>query len=271
MTDRQKLLALIRGDKAMVKHLLNLAAEPELGTTVTSDERAAGLFMPLLAGHENERFAVAALDRRHRVVDIEVLTTGSDAFVVVDPKQILRWALTRERSVQSLLVAHNHPSGDPKPSQQDIEVTRRVSQACNAVGMTLLDHLVIGSTTRWTSLRSEGHVPQVAQSAALWASESGDEKPAEGRSRREVEIAWRRARRHSMDMVRLWDIVYEASGLLEYETCGSSVIVRPSSQLFGRTGHTWITIEAEDDVELFLALAQDDGGVQSHGNATTGA
>ncbi|NCY03783.1 MAG: hypothetical protein EBX36_12975, partial [Planctomycetia bacterium] len=68
-----------------------------------------------------------------------------------------RWALTRARPAAGIILAHNHPSGDPTPSSQDYEVTRRVVDAGRVLGLPLLDHLVVtDDQSRWESLAARG-------------------------------------------------------------------------------------------------------------------
>jgi DNA repair protein RadC len=154
MTPRQKLLEKIKGDPELVDRLL-MVAEPPQGIVMNSPESLVNIFSSLILGYQTERFAAIALDRRLRMIDCEVLTTGNDAFCIVDPKQVFRWALTRDRVPTAVVVAHNHPSGDPCWSPQDIEVTRRLKNAGEIVGIKLLDHLIIGNPG-WTSLAEAG-------------------------------------------------------------------------------------------------------------------
>lgn len=110
---------------------------------------------PLLAGHVQERLVCVALNRRQRVLAVETVTVGTDAFTIVDPRQVLRWLL--HHGASGLILAHNHPSGDAQPSQADVDVTRRIEAACRAVGLRLHDHLVVTDTT-FTSLADLGHI-----------------------------------------------------------------------------------------------------------------
>ena len=111
-------------------------------------EDAVSIVYPLIGVSDVERLAVVALSARNRVIDAEVLTVGSHGYTVVDPRQILRWALTRKRPCAGIVVAHNHPSGDPMPSSQDVDVTRRLRRACEVVGVTLVDHVVVTADVR---------------------------------------------------------------------------------------------------------------------------
>jgi DNA repair protein RadC len=72
----------------------------------------------------------------------------------VEPRQILFPALVR--GAAALVIFHSHPSGDPSPSLEDLSFTRRMAEACEALGVRLVDHLILGSTRRWVSLRERG-------------------------------------------------------------------------------------------------------------------
>ncbi|MCA9566709.1 MAG: JAB domain-containing protein [Myxococcales bacterium] len=120
------------------------------------------------AGLEVEELHGLYLDRRRTVVARRTLTRGSHAFTIVDPRQIYRVAL--QLGASAVILAHNHPSDDPEPSPQDIDVTARVARAGRVLGVPLLDHLVI-TRGRWTSLAALGHVPVTAEIASGWTSE----------------------------------------------------------------------------------------------------
>ena len=145
-TPRTRLLAAIKGNPALVDRLL-MVAEPPAGVTVNSPESAAAILVPMLAGHTTERLVALAFDRKGRLMGSTTLTTGSDAFTVVCPKQVYRWALMQGSSgASSVIIAHNHPSGDPTPSAQDREVTRRVKRAGEVIGIPMVDHIVVAGT-----------------------------------------------------------------------------------------------------------------------------
>ncbi len=120
----------------------SLRRPPDPPHLLRSPLDALELVGPPLRGLPHEELHGVYLDRRHRVLGQRRLTVGSDAFTVVDPRQVLRPALSL--SASAVILAHNHPSGDPTPSQQDRVVTRRVADAARIVGLRLLDHLVIG-------------------------------------------------------------------------------------------------------------------------------
>jgi DNA repair protein RadC len=122
---------------------------------------------PALRGLRDEELHVLLLDRRRRPLAVRRLTRGSDAFTVVDPRQVYREALSQ--GAAAVVLGHNHPSGDPEPSVQDREVTRRVAAAGRMLGVPLLDHLVVGSPG-WTSLAEEGEIQGWSDPTPSWVA-----------------------------------------------------------------------------------------------------
>lgn len=128
-------------------------ADAESRPQVTSPETAADLLVPELYGRDRERCVAALLDTRHRLVRVATVSVGSVDHTFMAPREILRDALLANAS--AIVLAHNHPSGDPEPSRDDESVTRRLVQAGRVVGLDVLDHLVVGGS-RWVSLARRG-------------------------------------------------------------------------------------------------------------------
>jgi len=151
-----------------------LAAAMELGRRsmrrpdplerVESVADATSLLEPGFRGLEHEELHALFLDRRHGVLAHRVLTCGSAAYTIVDPRQIFELALRLRAS--AIVLAHNHPSGDPEPSDQDLVITRRVEEAGRVLGVRLLDHLIMGAEHS-VSLAARGEL-KLGTSAAVW-------------------------------------------------------------------------------------------------------
>ncbi|MBW7921552.1 MAG: DNA repair protein RadC [Rubellimicrobium sp.] len=107
----------------------------------------------VMAHRETEQFRIFFLDRKNVLIADEEQARGTVDHVPVYPREVVRRAL--ELNASALILVHNHPSGDPTPSQSDIEMTRQVEQAADALGITLHDHLVIGKS-RELSFRASG-------------------------------------------------------------------------------------------------------------------
>lgn len=103
-----------------------------------------------------EHFVCLCLNTKNEVIRRETIFIGSLNASIVHPREVFSLVL-RTAGTASLLVAHNHPSGNSEPSREDIEVTRRLSEAGKLVGIELLDHVIIGDGS-YTSLKEKGYV-----------------------------------------------------------------------------------------------------------------
>lgn len=108
-----------------------------------------------MAHRETEQFRVLFLDRKNTLIADEAQAQGTVDHVPVYPREIVKRAL--ELNASALILVHNHPSGDPTPSQTDIDMTAQVERACAALGLTLHDHLIIGKSAE-LSFRSHGYL-----------------------------------------------------------------------------------------------------------------
>ena len=108
-----------------------------------------------MAHRETEQFRVLYLDRKNVLIADEDQARGTVDHVPVYPREVVKRAL--ELNASALILVHNHPSGDPTPSESDIEMTAKINDAAQALGLTLHDHLVIGRETE-LSFRSAGYL-----------------------------------------------------------------------------------------------------------------
>ncbi len=141
--------ALVLGAKASVA--------PVHLTALTSPEEAVVYVAPLLVVCRRERMVTVVLDAKNRPRRIAVVAEGTSDCCPVDTREVFRLALRTGGS--AIIVAHNHPSGDPSPSAEDVALTARLVAAGDLLGMPLLDHLIIGataSTPRFVSMAASG-------------------------------------------------------------------------------------------------------------------
>jgi DNA repair protein RadC len=122
---------------------------------LVSPEAAAEVLVPRLVGADRERCLSAVVDTKHRLLDVVTVSVGSLDRTFMAPREVFRDALLRNAA--AIVLAHNHPSGDPEPSRDDEQVTRRLVRAGEVVGVEVLDHLVVGGS-RWVSLARRGLV-----------------------------------------------------------------------------------------------------------------
>lgn len=130
-----------------------LLASPEDRLTIHSPSDVAQLLMAEMAHLEQENFRVLYLDTRNRLLGSDTVYVGSLNASHIRVAEVFRDAV--RRNCAGLIVAHNHPSGDPSPSREDVEVTRQLIAAGDLLSIELLDHLIIGQQ-RFVSLRERG-------------------------------------------------------------------------------------------------------------------
>lgn len=120
-----------------------LASRPlPLGAKLSSSAEVVESLRPRLAGSEREHFIAIPLDARNRAIGELHIATGSLTACPVSPADVFR-ALLREAAA-GVIVVHNHPSGEPSPSAEDLALTRRLDEAGELLGVPLIDHLIVG-------------------------------------------------------------------------------------------------------------------------------
>jgi len=130
-----------------------VASERPRLTSVKGPEDAARLLVEQMRYLAREHLKAVLLNTKNQVLGVEVVSIGSINSSVVHPREVFRVCI--KRSAAAVILAHNHPSGDPTPSPEDIEVTRRVLRAGRLLGIDVLDHLIIGDDC-YISLRQQG-------------------------------------------------------------------------------------------------------------------
>jgi len=120
---------------------------------IRTPDDVANLVKSQLKGKMKEHFLALLLDTRNRVIKTAVISVGSLDTSIVHPREVFKEALAD--SAASVIFAHNHPSGDPEASEDDIELTKRLTQAGEIMGIDVLDHIIIGNNS-YTSLKRRG-------------------------------------------------------------------------------------------------------------------
>lgn len=107
-----------------------------------SVDDVVNIFMERLRYLKKERFEVLLVDTKGKVIAIENISTGDLTSSLVHPRETFRTAV--KRSAAGIILVHNHPSGDPTPSEEDIVVTKKLIEAGRVLGISVMDHIVIG-------------------------------------------------------------------------------------------------------------------------------
>jgi DNA repair protein RadC len=122
---------------------------------ISSPEDAYKLLKKYLVDSDRERFVVVCLDTKNQPTAINICHVGSLNASIVHPREVMKAAIMSNSS--SIIVAHNHPSQDPTPSREDIEVTKRLVEAGKIVGIDLIDHIIV-CEEKFVSLKEKGHI-----------------------------------------------------------------------------------------------------------------
>jgi DNA repair protein RadC len=120
----------------------NACFNPEEKPTITCAKDVFNILSPNLKGLAQEHFLGLFLDTKKKLLKEEIIFMGSLDSTVIHPREILKIAVLE--SAAAIITAHNHPSGDPTPSNDDLFVTRQIANACREMAIPLLDHIVIG-------------------------------------------------------------------------------------------------------------------------------
>lgn len=126
------------------------------GPEFTSPKRVAHYYMEKMRHYRQEHLILLMLNTKNRKIGDMVLSIGSVNAAMISPRDIFLEALRHE--AVNIILLHNHPSGDPSPSNEDIEITVKVSRLGQALGVRLLDHIIIGDR-RFISLMEGGYIP----------------------------------------------------------------------------------------------------------------
>ena len=124
-----------------------------------SPEDIARVMRPLTQDLTQESFFIVLLNTKNRILNIEAVTTGLVDRTQIHAREAFRTAIVQNTS--RIILVHNHPSGDPTPSTQDIQCTRQLTEAGKIVGIQVIDHVVLGKKTQnrhkdYISFREEG-------------------------------------------------------------------------------------------------------------------
>jgi len=151
--NERKVLAWLATLRSAMLHALRREA---LQGPVLGDSRAVMNYLFAAMAHEPvEQLRVLYLNTRNCLLFDETVVEGSINIAPIYPREIVRRSL--EVGATALILAHNHPSGDPRPSREDIRVTRLVAAAAEALDIRLHDHVIV-ARSGWTSLRAAGYL-----------------------------------------------------------------------------------------------------------------
>ena len=129
------------------------SAKPIEKIHLSCPQDVADFLMPRLRYAAKEQFVVILLNNKNKVVGTEVVSEGSLSSSIVHPREVFAPAILHHAA--AIMVAHNHPSGDPKPSTEDEEVTRLLLHSGKVLGIPMIDHVIIGDGNYYSFLENE--------------------------------------------------------------------------------------------------------------------
>jgi DNA repair protein RadC len=138
---------------AALKLAQTLSISDPLNYKIRTPEDVFNLVGPEMHYLKVEHFIVLLLNSKNVVIAKELISVGCLNACIVHPREVFRPAI--KRSSASILCLHNHPSGDPEPSPEDVEITKRLTQAGTIIGIDVLDHIAIGHL-KYVSLKERG-------------------------------------------------------------------------------------------------------------------
>ncbi|CAN8140686.1 DNA repair protein RadC [uncultured Thiomicrorhabdus sp.] len=127
------------------------------GDAMQSPELVARFLEHQIGHQQRETFGILLLDQQHHLIEYQSLFTGTLNQASVYPREVVKVAL--ENHAAAVILAHNHPSGDPTPSQADIQLTKQLSDALQMIDVRTLDHIILGDNGRWSSLAQLNKMP----------------------------------------------------------------------------------------------------------------
>jgi len=139
--------------KAAVEIGRRIAQDVQRKTLIRTPEDVKNIVMEEMRYFDREHFRALYLDRKGGLLAVEDVSVGGLHSSLVHPREVFKTAV--KKSAASIIIVHNHPSGDPTPSEEDVEVTRRLIEAGKIMGIEILDHVVIGENT-YCSLKARG-------------------------------------------------------------------------------------------------------------------
>ncbi len=121
---------------------------------MTDASSAAKVLRAVIGNKDREHFAVAALDARRKVIGVQIVSVGTLTATLIHPREVFKPAILLNAA--AIVLSHNHPSGDPSPSAEDRESTRRIQRAGELLGIPVADHVIIGGGESFFSFRESG-------------------------------------------------------------------------------------------------------------------
>ncbi len=123
---------------------------------ITCSVDSAEIARTVIGDNDREEFIVLLLDTRYRVIGVHSVALGTLSLCIVHPREVYKAAILSNAC--AIVLAHNHPSGDATPSKEDLDITKRLTEAGRLLGISVLDHVIIGAERSYYSLADNGRL-----------------------------------------------------------------------------------------------------------------
>jgi DNA repair protein RadC len=159
MVDLQKIEGIGFGKATLIRCAFELGKRKQLTPqtpkmSIKSSETVSNLMQPLLGDLQHEEFWLLTLNRANKIIDKYKISQGGLSGTVIDTRIILKKAL--DDLASSIIVVHNHPSGNNQPSDADIKITEKLNKAAKHLEIKLLDHIIVGQKDSYFSFADDG-------------------------------------------------------------------------------------------------------------------
>ena len=122
--------------------------------TISKPVEGAKIIKAYIGNSDRENFVIACLDTRNNITAINTVSIGTINETIVHPREIFKIAILANSA--NIIIAHNHPSGNPSPSREDIEFTKKIVSAWKLLDIEVLDHIVVGDDEKYFSFKEGG-------------------------------------------------------------------------------------------------------------------
>lgn len=121
---------------------------------ISSPSDAIEIGRSMLDGSDREKLLLCCLNTKNEPTNLNIVSIGSLNSSIVHPREVFKLAILGNSA--SIILFHNHPSGDTTPSKEDVNITERIKEAGKIIGIELIDHIILGDEDKYTSLKEKG-------------------------------------------------------------------------------------------------------------------
>ena len=137
----------------------SLVKESAKGQKISNSIELYNILSPIFAGKDKEEFVIVFLNSKNNIMKIKEMFSGTITSCHVYTRELVKEILKTKAS--AIICAHNHPSGDPKPSNEDIQITKKIMAACHSIDVQCHEHIIIGENGNYFSFSEHGQITKI--------------------------------------------------------------------------------------------------------------